>query len=529
MSSGGSRVTRRTALGLLGTGAGAALLAACVPTAPPAPAPTSAPAAANGRRPGGTLRVGMIGDIPGVDGHVATFNGADTIWQGVHDTLTIFDQQGKVQPRLAESFDASADGKQVKLNLRKGVQFHTGREFTSADVKWNVLRVRDPKVNSAMRVISGWWTAIDTPDKYTVVLRSDEPRVGIFDFFDYLNILDQQTIEGPEANSKAVGTGPFAWGDWVQGDHLRLVKNANYWESGRPYLDAIQFSFLKDDQALVTQLEAGALDAADTPARRDAARLKSDPRYQLLVSQGGGGYVNISLNCTLPPTNNKQFRQAMHYALDRKRFVDVAMSGIAGTPSSIIFGPQSLAYDADRANRYTFDLDKARAALASSGITNAEIDLTTRTQDAAITQPLLEIWQGDLAKLGIKSTIQVIETAALTDLSRSVKYRGAVSIQTAYAQLEPANAFQIGQQWNYDSNSSGFKSETYATLAKAASSEPDTTKRKALYLQSDDLILDESFAFPAAPSPRFFLTTSKVHGLRYILREHPVYNDVWME
>src|SRR5947209_1035766 len=84
--------------------------------------------------------------------------------------LIEYDNKLQPQPMLAESWDVSKDFKQIKLNLRKGVQFHSGRELTSDDVKYNVLRARDPKVGAGQfNKQSNWFSTIDTPDKYTVV------------------------------------------------------------------------------------------------------------------------------------------------------------------------------------------------------------------------------------------------------------------------------------------------------------------------------------------------------------------------
>ena len=71
------------------------------------------------------------------------------------------------------------------------------------------------------------------------MLKSDQPRPLVFDFFEYLNMVDQETLEGPDAKTKAVGTGPFTFVEWAQGDHLTLAQNPNYWQSGKPYLDGI--------------------------------------------------------------------------------------------------------------------------------------------------------------------------------------------------------------------------------------------------------------------------------------------------
>src|SRR6185437_7350369 len=112
--------------------------------------------------------------------------GYDTIWS-IYDRLTQYDASAKPQPMLAESWETAPDFKQIRFNLRKGVQWHSGREFTSDDVKWNLLRVRDPKVASGAYVNwSNWFTNIELPDKYTVVLASDQPRPTMFDFFEWL-------------------------------------------------------------------------------------------------------------------------------------------------------------------------------------------------------------------------------------------------------------------------------------------------------------------------------------------------------
>ena len=103
------------------------------------------------------------------------------------------------QPMLVESWEVSNNSQQIKLNLRKGVQFHSGREFTSDDVKYNLLRVRDPKVGvGVLADFSNGFASIDTPDKYTVLLQSSTPKPGVFDGFEVFNMVDRETMEGPD-------------------------------------------------------------------------------------------------------------------------------------------------------------------------------------------------------------------------------------------------------------------------------------------------------------------------------------------
>src|SRR5258708_6293279 len=155
--------------------------------APPAAATVAAPAptpAAQQIKKGGTLRWGQVGDLVTIDAIMWSPVANNTLGQ-VNEMLIDYDDDLKVMPRLAESWEQSADNKSIKLNLRKGVQFHSGREFTSDDVEYNLLRARDPKnpYASVVAVSSPWWTSSEKPDKYTIILKSDNPRPGVFDFF----------------------------------------------------------------------------------------------------------------------------------------------------------------------------------------------------------------------------------------------------------------------------------------------------------------------------------------------------------
>ena len=145
-----------------------------------------------------------------------------------YDRLTAYDANLKPQPMLAESWEFSSDFKQLKLNLRKGVHFHSGRELTSDDIKWNLMHVRDPKVAAGALILqSKWYTSIETPDKFTVVLGSEQPRPATFDFFEYFDIVDSETAD---AMQTLIGTGPFKFVEWAQGDHLLFTRNADYWQ-----------------------------------------------------------------------------------------------------------------------------------------------------------------------------------------------------------------------------------------------------------------------------------------------------------
>lgn len=468
----------------------------------------------------------MTGDISTLDGHNTTPNQFDTTWS-VFDRLIGYDAKLQPQPELAESWDVSADLTQIQLHLRKGVQWHSGREFTSDDVKYNMLRVRDTKLQiPTLRNQSMWFSTIDTPDKYTVVLKSDLPRPAIFDFFEYFNQVDQETMEGPDAKTKSIGTGPFKFVEWVQGDHLTFARNPNYWRSGRPYVDSFVAS-PRDAQAVLVQFEAGALDVAKGPPPADFARFKADPTYQTSVNPVSGNYFLFGLNLGIPPLDDKRVRQALNYALDRQRFADTFLFG-TGVPESLPWPPGSPAFEPAKQNYYSFDLDKAASLLKQAGVSSLELDcniLNTWPQLVSFAPA----YQADLAKIGVKLNIRALELAIWVDEAVNRKYKGMYLANSTFAQLEPSSTLSNGRATDPNSNNSLFKNDQYAQLIATAASEPDVTRRKAIYSQLNDILLDESFIMVLAGSPPTLALRPNVHGVESSAHDGFYYHNAWLD
>jgi peptide/nickel transport system substrate-binding protein len=526
---------------------GTAVIAACAPAAPPAAgtvptsvsAPTAAAAATSSApaaqpRRGGTLRAAIVGDLTSIDGQQSLPGVSGTVGNA-YEGLTRYDASLQPQPMLAESWDLSSDGKQVKLNLRKGVQFHDGREFTSDDVKYSLLRIRDPQLAAVAGQLasqSAWWTGADTPDKYTVVLTSDVPRPGVFDFFQYFTVVDKNLMDGPDAKTRANGTGAFKFVEWVPGDHVTMVKHPNYWRSDLPYLDGFQTRIFRDTQAMVAGLEAGALDQVDSPGLLDLVRLKADPKYQALVIASSGQFVCIVANTTVSPTDSKQFRQAVNYAINRKRFVDTVFKGIISESQDLPFPPQAPAYDAARNQAYTFDLDKARSLLAASGVTSTDLELVySNTTFGDLNQSLAQILQADLASIGVNMTLRPVDFATQFDVASKRAYQGLLLSSGSSAQLAEASSFLTRSRfYSPDPKTSftGLNNASYQQLIGMAATQPDATVRKEVYGQIQDIILDESAAMSVSLYPQTGLATANVHGLDYDSRPALSYATAWL-
>jgi len=530
------------------------LLAACAPLAPAQPTPAAAGGATSGPqaqakpatgatvgtsgapapaaakpRAGGTLRAGTVGEYVTLDGHYYSPKVGLATWI-IHDTLTRYDDELKVQPMLAESWEQSGDNRQLTLRLRKGVTFHNGRELTSADVLYNFTRVTDYRITAG--IISGFIppeTTWDAPDKYTVVVKAKNPWPAIFDWLEVVGITDKETMEGPDAKSKAVGSGPFMFKEWIQGDHLTYVKNPNYWVPDRPYLDEIRVSILADQQAMAAQLEAGALDLAMTPALKDFNRLKADPKYQGVLFPSPPDFYMIQPNSTLKPLDDKRVRQAFAFTIDRKRMVDTALGGI-GEPKSLPWSPGSPAYQPEKNNALALDLDKAKSLFQQAGVNpqGLELEMVYNSQSvegAAMSQ----IWQADLAKIGIKLNLAGLQSAQLLDMWHNQTYKGFYIASDAWTNMQPITFFTSSSVARTNGNNGGYKSEQYTSMVNELALEADEAKRKQELSTLNDFMLEEAIVYPVATNVQKLVATAKVKDIGH--RRIPLFKftDTWLE
>ncbi|MBV9892639.1 MAG: ABC transporter substrate-binding protein [Chloroflexi bacterium] len=543
-------LSRRAAIQLALSSASAALLAACgaaatpaAPTAAPKPTVTQVLTGASANTPaatsnavglqaaptpvppseaklGGTIRIGMVGDITALDPFVWSPNNSNTIGQ-VHDQLITYDEKFTPKPRLAESWELSADNRSIKFNLRKGVQYHNGRELTSDDIKYTLLKAQDPKTLNRATVGPGadYWNKIETPDKYTIILSSDVPRPGAFDSILYLRILDQELAESSEAGTRMNGTGPFKLVEWVSGDHITMAKAQNYWEPNLPYLDEVDIRVYADQSAMVVALEAGAIDMAFQPSLPDAVRLQSDPKWQVVNYNQLGQYFYLQLNTANPPMDNKLFRHAIAYAIDRPRFADSVMKGFAGPARDLPWGPASAAWEADKNSRYTFDLDKAKSLAAQAGISDAQFDLAFPLASfSGEYRALAQVIQQDLEQIGITATLRPTDIAKFTadGIGPKPLYSGARLNAAAFTNVsEPTSHFILSSTFGSAINASTFYDDAYKSMITATATEPDAAKRKQGYSQINDYLLDQAYCLVICGYPNILAQSANVRGLGY--------------
>lgn len=366
--------------------------------------------------------------------------------------------------------------------------------------------------------------SVDTPDTYTAIIHAKQPWNAVFDLLRDLWIADSVTDKDKSQPTPA-GTGPYMFKEYVQGDHLALVKNPNYWKQGVPYLDTITERYVADPQALLLNFESGSVDVVTTPPSRDLKRYMGDRNFKVLRSTQPTGYIGYVCNTTIAPTNNKQFRQALSYALNRQRIAQTVFQGM-DDPWQLPWAPSSPAYNAAKNSFYTFDLTKAKELIAQSsvGSTPFEIEFASTFADYP---DYAQVWQQDLASLGLNVTLKPLAPPEWFGNYNSVMYQGVSLVLAPGLAWNPATIL-LGPYTKPGRNATGFASDTYTQLVQTLQSEPDPAKLKQAYARMNDLLLDEAFHLATVATYTSMVTHPRVQGVA--IDPFPIgpYNAAWL-
>ena len=221
---------------------------------------------------GGNFVVARTADIDKLDPHVATaFSTFQTLGL-VYDTLTNLDKQLEPEPSLAESFEYSADGRTLTFVLRDGVTFHDGSELDSADVVASIERILDEKTGAVARTNFLSIEKVEAPDPLTVSFKLSEPDSSLPTALTTVNaaIVPEEAIDDQSIAKTPVGSGPFEFGEWKQGESVVLEANQDFWGDG-PFVDSVEFRVVPEESSILSR-DAGQpvpTRVAHRPAGRD--------------------------------------------------------------------------------------------------------------------------------------------------------------------------------------------------------------------------------------------------------------------
>lgn len=445
---------------------------------------------------GGTINVGVDQEAVGLDPNLVTAFSSFRRIELMYDTLVRYDDQGKLVPDLASSWDVP-DPTTYIFHLRHGVKFHDGSELTSADVAFTIQRILDKATSSPARSYLTPITSVETPDKYTVTLKLDAPTASLLDSLTSGNvsIVSKAAVEKyGDLQRNEDGTGPFVLGSWTPDQSMTLKANPDYFESGYPCVDQVVFKVIPQQASLLAALRSGTLDLASISDGNVFRVAQSDSSLDAEWVPG----LNVrtfGFNTTKKPFDNVKVRQAISLAIDRQQLIAVGEQGFAKATGPVPIASTQWALDPSSLPYYTRDIVKAKQLLTEAGYPNGFTMsiMASPTYEGGL--DIAQVIQQQLSLIGIKANVDSVEWGTYIDRWVKRDFEGIVELRGGA--IDPDRFLYRTLTSNGAVNNFLFKDPHLDALLNQGRSLTDQAARKKVY--------DEAQRYIAEQAPVIFL------------------------
>ena len=503
---------------LLPIAAAAALLTACTS------AQGGAPSAGGSVASGGTLRVGSTGKIDSMNPFVTLEQLPLDLFPNIYPLLIQYDTGLDFVPSFATTWSQSPDGLTWTFHTRSGAAWSDGRPLTAADAAWTlntIVRFRNgPSANYGGTVAH--MTSASAPDATTLVVRYQQPVANVLSQLEQIPILPEHVWAAfargngralktytnvPSAGKPAVYGGPFVLTRYEQ-DRVALFQRNPHWSGPSPHIDGFGIEYFSDDDAMVTALEHGQIDAIGEPglAPTDVSPLQ---RAKLHVYEGPSiGFTDLIINTNQHKTAHRELlnplvREALEYATDRDQIIRTAFLGYA-QPGSTIVPPATGAWHDPAARPLPFDLAKANQLLDEAGYAKGAGGIRVAdghpmsyavifaTDESGPGDRAFQILQNDYRQIGVQITQRVLDPdAAFNALSApDGKYQNFdLGMWDWNTLIDPDFILMVMTCSQYgDWSDSGYCSSAYDRLYQQQGTTIDPAVRRRIVYQMQDKV-----------------------------------------
>lgn len=514
----------------------AALALACGPAA----APPLAPSGENLQpQSGGTFNVTVLAS----PSHLFPFSDTTTANQTtigpVYETLMKYDYSGdyrddlKVLPNLAERWERT-DPTTYVFTLRKGVRFHDGSDLAAEDVVFSFNHMRDPANRFRRAPVLAPLDRIEMVDPYTVRMTTKGAAPTFIDRVTdrYPVVLSKKAFERDvDFEKEAIGTGPFKIGTWDRRSGTTLVKHDGYWQSGRPYLDKVQFFYNFDFAGSIAAFTAGRNDVVKVSNKTEFDQIKVLNPEAKGESFNQNNSTHMIFKNDRPPFNDIRVRRAIHLAIDRNDMNDTLSSGLAlVNPPGMNPGRKGWALSQDELAKLPGyrkpkepDVAEAKRLLTEAGQPNGfkftfayGTDVTRRASEA-------QVVAAHLSKVGLQMELSPKEGAVNNKLQADDDFQATFA---TFGYDPDASDWPFWLHSKQAKARAGIDDRDLDQFIEAQAVELDSEKRRQQWIGVQRLLLDKLYVVPLISQEGFVAFQPYVHGWGDNRAGQPV-NQAW--
>ncbi|WP_163969780.1 glutathione ABC transporter substrate-binding protein [Oceanobacillus halotolerans] len=369
---------------------------------------------------GGDLVVAVLSDAVALDPTGVNDVPSFDVQFNIFEKLVWQDENMELQPGLAESWEA-IDETTWEFKLQEGVKFHDGSDFNAEVVKANIERIQNPDVSAPTAYLVDMISEVQIVDDYTVCFITEYPFGGLPAHLGHpvASMVSLEQIEedyaamedgaepGSVINEHPIGTGYFKFEEWSPGQHVKLVKNEDYW-NGEAKLDSVTFKVVKEDLTRIAELETGDSHVSNPLSPSDLERVEgTEGLYASRTDSVSLDYIGFNVN--QEPFNDIRVRKAISMAIDKEQILEGIYNGV-GLPAKGPLPPTVFGYD-DGIEGIEYDPKKAKELLAEAGYEDG-FSTTIWTNDSRERIDMATNVQAQLDEFGIDIEVEVFEWGA---------------------------------------------------------------------------------------------------------------------
>ncbi len=447
------------------------------------------------------LKIALEAEPTSLDPLNATDAVASVVNRTIFESLLQFDINGKIVPFLAKEFSFNEDATQIKFVLNQGIKFHDGSELTAEVVKENLLFVINPDNKMARRGFFNFIKEIEIVNDYEVIIHSKSSNASMAAIFastsagiKSLNEL-QKKIEDPNYNldRNPVGTGPFKFVEWRDGQHILLEQNLEYWnEANKAKVENLQFFPVSEASTRVNMLKANEIHYVVTLPTGEADALDQNSNIKVLSGPSNTQFY-IGINLQEEKYQDINVRHAMNHAINKDQIIAQIIDGYGRIADSSI-APGVYGHSAQTI--YEYDVNKAKELMAEAGYPNGfKATLWTRNSTEFI--DIAEFVAIQLAEIGIEVSIEPYESGTLFDMldagdQGTDLWIGRWSVGSGEADLGLRPNFYSDRIPPAFNNSGFYVSEEVDNLLDTALATADINQRLQIYKEVQQVIYNDA-------------------------------------
>ncbi|ABG51175.1 extracellular solute-binding protein, family 5 [Trichodesmium erythraeum IMS101] len=480
-------------------------------------------------------------DSDTLDPHKTTSPLSRQIIDQIYDTLLTFDDQGKIQPNLAKEWSVNDNGQEYTFKLNENIKCHDGKTFNANAVKFTIDRAIDPETENNIKDSWGPIETVEVVDDLTVKVKMTEPFSPFPRFLadPYSSMICPSAIK--TYNNKfgidgVIGTGPFEFVEWTQGEQLVLKANPNYKNYGRPvensgtpYIKKLVIKTIPEIEARLAGINSGKIHLTEPPIA-EISNLKQDSNLKLYTAKNTGQIVFLEFVTSRAPFNKKKARQAIAYGIDVKKATEEILANLA-KPAECPIVNVMFPNDGKLCSEFSIkpDPEKAKTLLKELGYSKDKpLEVTLLTWKGGNREKILENFQTQLKVVGIKANLETMDIGSLNarikQENSQAEGRGVIDMM-GWSWYDPDFLYKL---WHSPGWMGGYHSDELDKLLTEMRTATNSKEQQEKVVAVQKYLLNNAVMVPLY-SPGWmwnYVSSLNVEGFNIGAFNRPLFNDI---